>query len=140
MGDLTGETALTRAADCGDRLIVGIILQQGSCESQRLLVQRARSGPQGDSATALHLAAAANGCVDIYRDLLDAVADPNALDRQNHTALLNAARGQHVETVALLVTCAADVSVCVRGSDTPLHVAASHGGLPMADLLVRLGA
>ena len=84
--DSTGETALIRAADCQDRLIVGVILAHGSRGFATLLVQQVRGGRQGDSATALHLAAA-HGVVDICRDLLEATADANALDRQSHMPL-----------------------------------------------------
>jgi ankyrin repeat protein len=137
--DVTGDTALIRAASIGDELTVGIILGRGSHEHQKLLVQRSRVGLQGDGATALHLAAAI-GFVKICRDLLEADAEPNALDKSDHMPLYGAARGQHLEIAALLITFGADLSGCDRGSGTAMHVAAANGAEQMVQMLLRHGA
>lgn len=137
--DVTGETALTRAADCGNDQVVGVLLGRGSRDFRRSLVQWARAGPQGDGATALHLAAA-RGFLDICRQLLDTLGDPNAQDRGGVTPLHAAARGDHVKTAGLLLTFGADASGCDRTAEAPLHLAAARGLLQMVELLLRQSA
>lgn len=101
--ELSGETALTRAADRGQSAIVRIILSRGTPGFQKLLAQRCRSGPQGDGATALHLAAG-RGFLSICDRLLGVGADPSATDRAGRMPLHAAAEADRVEVANLLLT------------------------------------
>jgi len=137
--ELTGETALTRAADRGHLAVVQIVLSRGSPGFQKLIVQRTRTGPKGDGATALHLAAG-RGHRTICDRLLGAGADPAAPDRRGRAPLHGAAEGNHVEVANLLLSFGSPHSGRDRDGLTPLHLAAERGLLTMVDLLVRFAA
>lgn len=137
--ELTGETALTRAAERGHFAIVQIVLGRGSSGFQKLLAQRPRAGPQGDGATALHLAAG-RGFRNICDRLLGVGADPNAVDRKGRMALHRAAEDNHVEVANLLLSFGSAHSGQDKAGLAPLHLAAERGLLTMADLLVRFAA
>jgi len=137
--ELTGETALTRAAACGQQAIVQIILSHGSPGYQKLLAQRPRTGQQGDGATALHLASA-GGFVQICDRLLGVGADPNAMDKQGRMPLHAATEGNRVEVVSLLLNFGSMPSGQDKAGAAALHLAAEGGLLAAADLLVRFAA
>lgn len=137
--DLSGETALTRAADRGQQAIVQIILSRGSIGYQKLLAQRPRTGPQGDGSTALHLAAG-KGHRSICDRLLGVGSDPNHMNKRGRMPLHRAAEGNHVEVASLLVSFGALPLSQDRAGLAPIHTAAENGFLSMADLLVRFKA
>jgi len=137
--EISGETALTRAADRGHYAIVHAILSRGSSGFQKLVAQRARTGLQGDGATALHLAAA-RGHRMICDKLLGVGADPSAADRKGRLPLHRATEGNHVEVSNLLLTFGSAHSAQDKEGASPLHLAADQGSLTMADLLVRFSA
>lgn len=137
--ELSGETALTRAADRGQSAIVRIILSRGTPGFQKLLAQRCRSGPQGDGATALHLAAG-RGFLSICDRLLGVGADPSATDRAGRMPLHAAAEADRVEVANLLLTFGSLHSGQDKEGLTPLHLAMPSGSLTMTDVLVRFAA
>jgi len=137
--DSSGETALTRASARGHFRIVQAILGRGTPGFQKLLAQRSRLGPQGDGATALHLAAS-HGFRDICDRLLGVGADPSATDRRGRMALHHAAEGNHVEVANLLLTFGSKPSGPDEIGNSPLHLAAERGFLTLADVLVRFSA
>jgi len=137
--DVSGETALTRAADRGHLVIVQIIMSRGSIGFQKHLAQRPRTGSRGDGATALHLSAR-RGHQAIVDRLLAVGSDPNHPDRTGRLALDHAVEGNHVEVANLLLTFGSAHSSRDKFGTSPLHVVAEKGFLTLADLLVRFAA
>lgn len=129
----TGETALIRAADRGFSRIIQQLLR-GSPGFQKVLAQRARNGPRGDGATALHAAARRGSNCE---RLLGVGADPDARDWLGRGALHEAVDAGHVETAQLLLSFGAACSQDRKGF-SPLHLAAQSGtGLSLCELLLR---
>lgn len=94
----------------------------------------------GHAETALHAAAWAGDLAEV-RQLIEAGADPDTLDSSGETALFGAAASARIEVVAYLLSIGArhDLHENTLGL-TPLHWAASHGGVDVMRLLVEAGA
>lgn len=111
------DTALTYATRCGDRHVVGALLQHpridlNACDST--------------SRTALHWASL-SGHLDITQDLLQKGADLNRRDWQKGTALMRACDGRHTPIVRLLVELGANRDLKDMFGRTALHSAAVNG-------------
>lgn len=92
----------------------------------------------------LHHAAAAH-CVPVVRQLIDAGVNPDSLDTGGHTPLYRAANARFpelgVEVVNELLRAGATVDHPGGvNRSTPLHEAARHGAVQVAEALLRAGA
>jgi len=94
----------------------------------------------GAAETALHGAAWVGDMFEVRR-LIEAGTDPDILDSIGETALFGAAASAEVEVVAYLLSVGArhDLHENTLGL-TPLHWAASHGGVETLRLLIEAGA
>ena len=88
--------------------------------------------------TPLHFAAGRN--VDVMRLLLDAGADPNAIDRQGVTALHPSVREGDANCVRLLLERGCDPNIASELGSTPLMVAAMRQLPDVVTLLLGSGA
>ncbi len=108
-----------------------------------------------DGITPLHLACEPGNLVFV-RLLLEQGARPNAQDELGLTALHRACRAGNSEIAKYLLHYApkethnntkkkfshekADVTICTRTGDTPLHLAAAHCQTDMVNMLLEMGA
>lgn len=94
----------------------------------------------GHAETALHYAAWSGDLAEV-RQLIESGTDPNLLDSSGETALFGAAASARIEVVAYLLSAGArhDLHEHALGL-TPLHWAASHGGVETLRLLIEAGA
>lgn len=94
----------------------------------------------GHAETALHYAAWSGDLAEV-RQLIEAGTDPNLLDSNGETALFGAVAGARIDVVAYLLSFGArhDLHESTAGL-TPLHWAASHGGVETMRLLIEAGA
>jgi ankyrin repeat protein len=95
---------------------------------------------EGHAETALHYAAWSGDLAEVKR-LIEAGTDPDILDSTGETALFGAAAGAKIEVVAYLLSVGArhDLHENMHGL-TPLHWAASHGGVETLRLFIEAGA
>jgi len=106
---------------------------QGECERPLLLLV-----PR-DCVRMLH--AAESGDEEAVARLLAQGSDTTVMDSGNHTALHLAARGGHLDIVALLQThCPALIEAVDYSYDTALHLAARNGHDEIMKLLLTHGA
>lgn len=94
----------------------------------------------GHAEIALHYAAWSGDLAEV-RQLIEAGTDPDTVDSTGETALFGAAAGARIEVVAYLLAVGArhDLHESTLGL-TPLHWAASHGGVETLRLLIEAGA
>jgi len=119
--------------------------EAGDVEEVRSLAPACRSwlesaarGPDGD--TALHLAAL-YGHTDCFFALLEAGADPRAVDQDKSTVLHDAAAGGSLAAVLRLLELAPElVSARDEDEETPLHCAARGGFAAAVSALLAAGA
>ncbi|BFZ64693.1 carboxypeptidase Y-deficient [Saitoella coloradoensis] len=83
--------------------------------------------------------AAYRGEVHIVRELLEAGADVNAVDKESETALMKAVLKCHPEVVKELLNHDADVRHADKDGWTALHIAASNGNLEITRDLTAHG-
>lgn len=95
------------------------------------------TGPDKDSA--LHIASFW-GEVEAIEALLNAGADPKALNRRKATALHIAAMNGQKDAAKALVARGLDMSVCDEEGNQPLHTACTVGDVAMVTTLLELGA
>ena len=83
-----------------------------------------------------------DGNLEEIRKILDSGGDPNARDSLNQTALEKAIETGNVQTVKLLLDKGAEVDARIGhfGGGTALMVAALHGHVDIAEILVEQGA
>ncbi len=95
---------------------------------------------EGHAESALHYAAWSGDLAEV-RQLIEAGTDPNLLDSTDETALFGAVAGARIEVVTYLLAVGArhDLYESTAGF-TPLHWAASHGGVETMRLLIEAGA
>ena len=94
----------------------------------------------GDGETALHRAAT-NGHIKVIELLLDAGANPNAIDADGATPLLSASYRDQVDVVSLLLSKGANPNIAERRYGmTPLILAAWKGYEPTVNALLSGGA
>lgn len=95
---------------------------------------------EGHAESALHYAAWSGDLAEV-RQLIEAGTDPNLLDSTGETALFGAVAGARIDVVAYLLAVGArhDLHESTAGL-TPLHWAASHGGVETMRLLIEAGA
>lgn len=85
--------------------------------------------------------AAKNGVPGIVSALLSAGLDPNERDKQGWTSLHDAAQGDHLDALRLLLRAGADVNAPTdRGKWTPLHLACRYTSPDCVLELLRWGA
>jgi ankyrin repeat protein len=95
--------------------------------------------------TTMLVEAAARGQDDTIRFLLDAGANPNAMDNEGFTALhrlierLDESEST-LDTIAFLIQSGANVELVGHNGWRPLHQAATYGLSKVVDLLLRMGA
>lgn len=75
---------------------------------------------------------------EIVKILVDAGADPNAIDNRKETPLLNAVSKSNADTIKVLLDAGADPNL--PGAKSPLRVAAAWSKVKIAKLLVDAGA
>ena len=105
-----------------------------------LLANGATANPPRDDKTTPLMAAAANGCLGILRQLLERHADPNQKASDSGSALIYAARRNQLEAARLLIESGAQVDIADKMQRTPLHYAALAGSAPLVRLLLAKGA
>ena len=95
---------------------------------------------EGHAESALHYAAWSGDLAEV-RQVIEAGTDPNLLDSTGETALFGAVAGARIDVVAYLLAVGArhDLHESTAGL-TPLHWAASHGGVETMRLLIEAGA
>lgn len=106
------DIALHKAVLKNDGVLVKTLLAQGVSAEQR----------DGKERTPI-FRAAHRGYDEIIRILLDANADPNAVDKWGNTPLFEAAQQGHVISVDLLITSGAIVDIKNKHTETPLYTA-----------------
>ena len=156
-----GDTALSAAAEGGDREVVDEIkqnvervdaaalcmaCQRGDVAIVRLLAESniVNEARAPDGVTPLYLASTF-GHGDVAGVLLERGADPGQLvDFRGGpgavSPLLAACEEGHLEAVRLLVESGADVDKAKNDGTTPLYIACQCGHLDVAQLLVEKGA
>jgi cytohesin len=100
---------------------------------------RNHGGKTGEESTAL-IDAAADGNIEVVKQLLAAGANVNAKNKWGGTPLHWAARGGHKEIVELLIAKGANVNAKNDEDGTPLHLAADRGHTEVVELLITKGA
>jgi ankyrin repeat protein len=159
--DRSGRTALHEAATSGSREMVKLLLEKGanpylaSKREMTPLHEAARKGwfsvaqellaftgsdlvnlPDIDKKTPLHYACLSrNPSARLVQLLLDLGAKPNAVDKEEKTALHMAAKYGNVATVELLIKKYATIHLKDMYGMTPLHYAAKKG---RTDVVVSL--
>jgi ankyrin repeat protein len=83
---------------------------------------------------------AKSGATDLVLALLDEKTDPNEKSSLGDTALIWAARSDHVATIEALAARGANLDLQNNQGDTALHLAAFKGHLNAVKTLVKLGA
>ena len=122
-------TALTEAAQAGQKDMVLLLLQEGADPN----LGRAESG-----SSALHQAAAA-GDVQSIRVLVAAGAKLDQRDTADLTPIAYAVRNGSLPATKALIAAGADVNVVMQGKSLLMHVVAQ-GSLLMAQVLIQAGA
>ncbi|WP_017663023.1 ankyrin repeat domain-containing protein [Baaleninema simplex] len=120
-----GDTALTRAAEIGDRAIVERLQAAGASHDGLDVIELCIAAEQGD--------------LDRLQRLLAAGVDPNRADFRRRTALAQAAGSGQVEAMRVLLEAGADVN----GSDRyhiPIRAAKYYGHTEAVKLLLKAGA
>ena len=93
-----------------------------------------------DGKNLLHLLANRNKNSDVYNHYLEKGLDVNAQDAEGSTPLMNAARGNAVEVVELLVNSAEDLNVTDKKGRSALAHAVSRNQPEVVKLLLKNGA
>lgn len=136
-----GQTALMWAAAEGHPDMIRALVAAGAdvnarsaiqnWERQRTLEPRDKWLPPGGLTPLLF--AARQGCVECERVLLDAKADINIVDPQQHTALVLALENGHYDAAALLIERGADVNQADAAGQTPLYAAVNDHTMPTSN-------
>ncbi|MBO9998901.1 MAG: ankyrin repeat domain-containing protein [Cyanobacteria bacterium SID2] len=121
-----GDTALTRAAEIGDRAIVERLQTAGASHDGLDIVELCMAAEQGE--------------IDRLQRLLAAGVDPNQADFRRRTALMQAAYSGQVEAIRVLLEAGADVNGDDRRFYTPLMAATYYGHTEAVKWLVEAGA
>lgn len=122
-------TALTQAAQAGQKEVVLLLLKEGADPN----LGQAESG-----SSPLHQAAA-SGDVQSIRVLVAAGAKLDQRDAADLTPLAYAVRNGSLPAAKALIAAGADVNAVVQGRSLLMHVAAQ-GALLMAQVLIKAGA
>ena len=158
MKDVEGVTPLHLAADRGHTEVVELLITKGAdvnakCDegetpldwaimnkqTELTALLRKHCGKTGEESTAL-IDAAADGNIEVVKQLLAAGANVNAKNKWGGTPLHWAARGGHKEIVELLIAKGANVNAKNDEDGTPLHLAADRGHTEVVELLITAGA
>ena len=136
-----GQTALMWAAAEGHPDMMRTLIAAGAdvnarsaiqnWERQRTLEPRDKWLPPGGLTPLLF--AARQGCVDCERVLLDAKADINVVDPQQHTPLILALENGHYDAATLLIERGADVNQADAVGQTPLYAAVNDHTMPSSN-------
>lgn len=136
-----GQTALMWAAAEGHPDMMRTLIAAGAdvnarsaiqaWERQRTMEPRDKWLPPGGLTPLLF--AARQGCVECERVLLDAKADINVVDPQEHTPLVLALENGHYDAAALLVERGADVNQADAVGQTPLYAAVNDHTMPASN-------
>lgn len=122
-------TALTAAAQAGQKEVVLLLLQAGADPN----LEQAENGR-----SALHQAAA-SGDVQSIRLLVAAGAKLDKRDASDMTPIAYAVSNGSLPAAKALIAAGADVNVVIRGRSLLMHVV-DQGSLLMAQVLIRAGA
>ncbi|KAL3872908.1 hypothetical protein ACJMK2_036086, partial [Sinanodonta woodiana] len=79
-------------------------------------------------------------CANLYRLLLDAGADPNAIDSSGFPLLVNCTSAGNYDSVKTIIEHGADVNLTNSVQYSSLHMAAWNGHTDCVDLLIKSGA
>lgn len=116
--------------------LAGQLVAQLKAQEASVLLAR-RWGPLGRSA--LHLAAASPGSLELFEALLEAGAEVNAKDADEQTALHVASARGDAEQVSRLLDAGCEPDPLDRWQRTPLYYAGVRGHREVAGLLVNRG-
>jgi ankyrin repeat protein len=130
--DTLGDTALMNAALKGHIEIVDFLISKGA--------DVGLMDNWGNTALIDSAKYAREATCDIIALLVDHDADVNAKNKLGLTALIFAARGDHVENIDCLITEGADVNAKSKSGETALKFAEMSGRKDMVDLLKDHGA
>lgn len=128
--DDEGRTPLLLAAAATDGLDAAKMIVE---ETVKRGMELDKKGPHGRSPL---LSAAANGCLDVVKLLVDNHADPGLRDDNGQTALSLAAQGGHLETSRFLLT-VEQGNMFDNKKRTPLSWAAANGSFDVVKLLAN---
>jgi uncharacterized protein len=136
-----GQTALMWAAAQGHPDMMKVLIEAGAdvnarsalqkWERQRTLEPRDKWLPEGGLTPLLF--AAREGCVACEAVLLDAGADVNIVDPEQHTALVLALINGHYDAAALLIERGIDVNQADSVGQTPLYAAVNDHTMPQSN-------
>jgi ankyrin repeat protein len=132
--DITGQTPLMHAAECGNARIVGFLLDQGASIDQQ------STHPCTDQSSAL-IIAAKKGHINVLGLLLERGANPNLQCRYGRYALFYAIEMRNIEMITLLINHRANINIQPENYEAPpLVLAANNHSIDIVELLLDNGA
>jgi ankyrin repeat protein len=136
-----GQTALMWAAAQRHPEMIKVLIEAGAdvdarsalqnWERQRTLEPRDKWLPEGGLTPLLF--AAREGCTECEKVLLDARADINIVDPEQHTALILALMNGHYDAAALLIERGIDVNMSDQAGRTALYAAVDDHTMPSSN-------
>jgi ankyrin repeat protein len=136
-----GQTALMWAAAQSHPAMMKVLIEAGAdvdarsalqnWERQRTLEPRDKWLPEGGLTPLLF--AAREGCTECEKVLLDANADINIVDPEQHTALILALINGHYDAAALLIERGIDVNMADQVGRTALYAAVDDHTMPSSN-------
>jgi len=125
-----GNSALHKAAKCGLEEAAHMLIEAGAAVNQ----------PNEGGATPLMMSVLRKGGEDVVKLLLNSEADVNVQKDVGYSALMLAARYNHVHEARILIRAGAEIEAQDRLGETALMKAQKHQKVEMIELLKEHGA